>query len=420
MKSVCMLVQNHYEMDIRVRRKAEALIAAGYSVDVLALASEKATARNFTLNGVNVYTVSLGKKRGSLVRYAFEYLAFLWWSFWKLSAMMGKRRYAIVDVNTLPDFLVFAGAYARLRGAKIIFDMHEITPEFYMSKYGMKESSLLVGLLKLVEKISFKFADYVLTINEPIQKLLEGRGLRASKATVIMNAVDESLFARAASAGAPAAAEAARPKFLMMYHGTLTHIYGVDIAIEAFGQAHQEMPGAEFWILGNGPEKASLENRVKELGLEAKVKFKGNVLPDEIPLWLKRCDIGVLATRQDVFLDYSFSNKLSEYIVMDKAVIASRLKAIRHYFSEDALTYFEPNHPAGLAKQMTRLYRDPELRARLAVTARQEYSPISWEVMKQRYLKLAADIVGMKPEPSRQAQTGAASVGARPVDAINR
>ena len=51
---------------------------------------------------------------------------------------------------------------------------------------------------------------------------------------------------------------------------------------------------------------------------------------------------------------------------MGKAVIISRLKAIRHYFSEDALAFFEPNNPADLARQMVRLYRDRPLRARLA------------------------------------------------------
>src|SRR6266496_6434825 len=77
MKSVCMLVQNHYDMDIRVRRKAEALVAAGYSVDVLALASSSSKPKNHVLNRVNVFTVSLRKKRRSLMRYAFEYIAFL-------------------------------------------------------------------------------------------------------------------------------------------------------------------------------------------------------------------------------------------------------------------------------------------------------------------------------------------------------
>ena len=63
MKSVCILLQNHYEFDIRVRRKAEALVAAGYSVDVLSLRSSYSE-KTYTLGGVNVRTISLGKKRG--------------------------------------------------------------------------------------------------------------------------------------------------------------------------------------------------------------------------------------------------------------------------------------------------------------------------------------------------------------------
>ena len=402
MKSVCILVQNYYEIDIRVRRKAEALVAAGYTVDVLALASSYSKSKSYILNGVNVNTLSLGKKRGSLVRYVFEYLAFFLWCFFKLAVWMGKRRYSVVDVNNLPDFLVFAGAYAKLRGAKIVFDMHEITPEFYISKYGIKEDSWLIKLLKVIEKASFNFADHVITINEPIMKLLESRGLPESKTTVIMNAVDESLFASVA--GDPPAYDTTIPqeKFVMMYHGTLTYIYGLDIAIEALGKAHKDMPGAELWILGNGPEKGSLENLARKLGLEGKVKFLGNVLPQEVPQWLKRCDVGVLATRRDIFLDFSFSNKLSEYIIMDKGVISSRLKAIRHYFSEEAFAFFEPNDPSDLAKEMLLLYKNPRLRLQLVEKAKQEYAPIRWEVMKQHYLAKMGELVGNQRDAKQQ------------------
>ena len=88
------------------------------------------------------------------------------------------------------------------------------------------------------------------------------------------------------------------------------------------------------------------------------------------------------------------SSKLSEYIVMGKAVIVARLKTIRHYFSEEALAYFEPQNAADLARVMFRLYSDPDRRRRLADTAIREYAPISWNVMKQRYLTLMADITG--------------------------
>ena len=64
MKSICMLLQNQYDVDMRVRRKAEALVAAGYSVDVLALRGAKAQ-KTYMLEGIRVYTLALGKKRGS-------------------------------------------------------------------------------------------------------------------------------------------------------------------------------------------------------------------------------------------------------------------------------------------------------------------------------------------------------------------
>lgn len=390
--SVCILVQNFYEIDIRVRRKAEALVSAGYTVDVLALRSPQSASKSAVFNGVHVHTFSLGKKRGSKLRYAYEYAAFLVWTFVKLSVLMKRRRYSVVDVNTLPDFLIFAALYAKWKGARIVFDMHEITPEFIRSKYGVGERHWQVRLARCVEKASMRFADRVITINEPIQRLLESRGLASSQSTVIMNAVDESMFASAVASAASAEPVASTGKFVMMYHGTLTRIYGLDIAIAAFGLVQKEMPDAELWILGGGPDRDMLGTLAREHGLESRVKFLGSVLPQEIPAWLSRCDIGVLATRRDVFLDYSFSNKLSEYIIMGKAVISSRLNAIHHYFSEDALAFFEPNDARSLSEQMLRLYRDKELCARLAARAKQEYAPIGWDVMRRRYLEMIANL----------------------------
>jgi glycosyltransferase involved in cell wall biosynthesis len=248
----------------------------------------------------------------------------------------------------------------------------------------------------------------VITINEPIEHLLASRGLDRSKSTVVMNAVDEARFA-ASSISSPALAPRDPENFVMMYHGTLTSIYGLDIAIEAFALAHTEMPGAELWILGSGSEKDALAQLVQARGLSLKVRLVGQVPATEIPAWLGQCDAGILPIRRDVFLDFAFPNKLPEFIIAGKTVIISRLKAIRHYFSEDALAYFEPNDPAALARAMVRIYRDPESRGRLALAARGEYEPIRWAVMKQRYLTLVRDLDKLRVttrEPSRTSAPG--------------
>jgi glycosyltransferase involved in cell wall biosynthesis len=407
MTSICILVQSVYDFDPRVRRKAEALVAAGYSVDVLALRRADG-ASSYTLNGVHVETIGLGKKRGSLARYMFEYAAFFAWAFVRLPLLMRRRRYAVIDVNTLPDFLVFAPLLARWMGAKIILDMHEITPEFYMSKYGIAGTSWLVRFLTYLERASVDFADHVIAINEPILDLLVSRGLRRSKSTVVMNAVDEARFDRASSRAVAVPGSASPSRFVMMYHGTLTQFYGLDLAVEAFGLAHEDLPGAELWILGSGPDLPLLKALAKKQGVAEAVRFVGQVPAADIPAWLHECDLGLLPIRRDAFLDFAFPNKLPEFIIFGKAVLISRLKAIQHYFSDQALAFFEPNDPVDLARQMVRVYRDGALRDRLAARARTEYAPIRWELMKRRYLDLVAGMAGSKtraPERSQSAET---------------
>jgi glycosyltransferase involved in cell wall biosynthesis len=408
MKSVCQVVQNVYDFDPRVRRKAEALVSAGYSVDVLALSPPDGR-KVYQLNGVNVRTLSLSKKRGSLIRYLYEYVAFFVWAFFRVPFQMIRRRYAVIDVNSLPDFLIFAPIVARWMGARLILDLHEITPEFYMSKYGIAENSWTIRLLAWLENISVRFADRVITINEPVEDLLASRGLERSKSIVIMNAADEARFA-AGSTPSVLAASPDRDRFVMMYHGTLTNIYGLDIAVEALALAHHEMPGAELWILGAGSDKDGLAELAQTRGVASKVRLLGQVPASEISGWLKQCDMGILPIRRDVFLDFAFPNKLPEFIITGTPVLISRLKAIRHYFSDEALTFFEPNDRKDLAKQMIRAYRDPEMRARHAAKAREEYKPICWDVMKQRYLVLVSSLIGVTaPQAMEQSRAAQAS-----------
>ena len=393
MKPICILVQNVYDFDVRVRRKAEALVAAGYSVDVFGLRKDGGP-KEYNLRGVNVYTVSLGKQRGSLARYAFEYLSFFLWSLVKLTVEMRRKRYAVIDVNTLPDFLIFAGIFARWMGAKLVLDMHEITPEFYMSKYEIPEQSWRIRALTVLEKWSFDFADHVVTINEPIQELLVSRGLPREKSTVVMNSADEASLKPQTKSVPAIEAAASAASFVMMYHGTLTRLYGLDIAIEAFASRHSEMPGAEFWILGSGTQTSELRALIQKFKMQDKIKLIGFVSPLEIPAWLTKCDLGVLPIRRDVFLEFASPNKLPEFIVMGKAVVISRLKAIQYYFTNDAVAFFEPNDPLALAGEMVRLYRDAGLRASMVAQARRQYAPLRWEVMKERYLTLIAEICG--------------------------
>jgi glycosyltransferase involved in cell wall biosynthesis len=392
MKSICMLDQTHYEFDTRVKRKAEALVAAGYSVDVLSLRCPGAK-KTFIQNGVTVHTFPLSKKHASLLRHAFEYAAFFLWAFVKVPLLMRHRKYSIIEANTLPDFLIFAPVLARWMGAKLVLDMHELMPEFYFSKYGIAPGSWQVRLLKYLERICMRFADHVMTVNEPIQDLLVGRGLDRAKSTVVMNAADETIF-QPEPVAATSSVAADSSNFAVMYHGTLAPRYGLDIAIEAFNIAHHEMPRAELWILGFGPDEERLKKLVDDRGLTSKVRMLGAMPPTEVAWWLRRCDMGIVPLRRDAYYEFAFPNKLPEYIIMGKVVVSSRLKTIEHYFSDEALIYAEPNDAADLAKQLVRVYRDRGSHARRVARALEEYAPLRWDVMKQRYLRVIGELSG--------------------------
>jgi colanic acid biosynthesis glycosyl transferase WcaI len=276
-----------------------------------------------------------------------------------------------------------------------------------VSKYGIRPGSWPVRFLERVERSSFDFADHVITINQPIRDLLARRGLPPSKSSVVMNVVDQRLFM---SRSRPAAADVRAPgRFVMMYHGTLTPVYGLPLAIEALALSRRQLPGAELWILGMGPERRALERLAQERGVDAAVRFLPSVPPSEVAALVSRCDAGVLPMRRDVFLEYAFPNKLSEYIVLDKPVMIARLGAIRHYFSDAALAYFEPDDAADLARQMVRLAHAPAVREQLAARARTEYAPLDWHVTKTRYLETIDAVLSGGRAVASPASTGGAT-----------
>lgn len=388
MKKICMIVQNLYDIDPRVRRKAECLVEDGFAVDVIALQPPERTDNPYLLNGVRVFGIPLKKRRASLLRYLFEYAWFFIRAYHKATQLMKKNRYMVIDINTLPDFLVFAAWSSKHEGAKVILDLHESMPEFYQSKFKVSENHPIIRILRWQERISMNFADSILTIHEPMQALFENRGLDPAKATIITNSADTRPFQPFIEHND---IERKSP-FVFMYHGTLTSLYGLDSAINAFSEASKEMPGAELWIIGDGPKRESLNNLIENLQIADRVKLVGSVPKDDIPQWLARCDAGVLPTSKDLYTEISFSNKLPEYIIMNKPVLVSRLKTIKHYFREESLLFFEAGNVKELAQNMHMIYEDKLLRNKLVSEALKDYEAIDWSIMRERYIKLIREL----------------------------
>ena len=83
--------------------------------------------------------------------YLFKLLGFLARSSLLLSRKHLHKRYDLVHVHSVPDFLVFAAWLPRFTGAKVVLDIHDVVPEFYATKFNAPPGSMAFQSLLLLE-----------------------------------------------------------------------------------------------------------------------------------------------------------------------------------------------------------------------------------------------------------------------------
>jgi len=345
------------------------------------------------MDGINVYRMPVSHQRGRMLRYIIEYGAFFILSFIKLTLLHLEKKYAIIEVDTMPDFLVFVTVIPKLLGAKTILYMFEAMPELFASKYKVSRQHLVVRLLKIIEKIASSYADRIISVNEVIKKVFVSRKVPTSKIAVILNSPDEEIFKREFYVN-----EYMRKRkcFVLICHGTILKRYGFQTAIKAVSLLRNKIPDLKLEIVGNGEYLEELVSVVNYLNLEDVVNFRGYVSLDEIPSLIMESDIGVVPIAKDNFTDLMLPNKLFEYIALGRAVISSNLITIRTYFDNDSVLFFESNNEKDLARCIFQLYQNPAKRKSLVANASKIYEKYRWSKMKKGYLKAYEDLTKRK------------------------
>jgi len=404
-KRHCMVVHAYYPLgETRVEREAMALLERGYEVDVLCLRDEGERPSE-VIDGVQIYRLPVKRHRGrGLVVQLFEYLAFFLLVVFRLFSLQSRRGYGTVQCHNLPDFLIFAAFWPRLRGARLILDLHDLMPDFYAARFGGRMDSLPVRLVLLQEKLACRFAHRVITVTELWRQTLIERGVPAGKISVVMNVPDATFFHRQAPA-APAT-DKAEP-FEIIYHGTLTPRYGVDLIIRALARVERPV---RLTILGDGDHRDELLALTAELGLEERVFFSDGFMPTaELPDRIRQAGAGVVPNRDDLFTGALLPTKLLEYICLGLPVIAARTPAISATFDEAMMAFFTPGDVADLATQIESLSQDPARRAALVANTEPFYLQHSWSQVARNYANLVDSL-----------QPGAGQAGYATTRAANR
>lgn len=383
-KRHCMVVHAYYPVgETRVQREALALVSQGYEVDVLCLRGKDERPRDQE-DGVQIYRLPMKRHKGSsFPLQLLEYLAFFVLAFGKLVRLHAEKRYGTVQVHNLPDFLVFAALFPKVMGARIILDLHDLMPEFFAAKTGSTMDDLLVRLVVWQEQLSCRFADHVITVTDVWKETLIRRGVPAHKVSVVMNVADSAVFRRTEG-------QVARNGngFGLIYHGTFTHRYGVDLIIRAVEQVREEIPDIRLTLLGRGESLEDLVQLTEALNLQEHVTIGGTLHVSKLPPLIAEADVGIVPNRSNIFTDGLLPTKLMEYVALGTPVIAARTPTISTYFDDSMVQFFEPGSVEDLAHSILSLYGDRQRLSQLAQQADNFNRQYSWERVSADYAAL--------------------------------
>lgn len=389
-RRVAMVLFSFYPSDPRPRRVVETMIRAGMEVDLICLSEE---APDHGAPGLRCTRLPIRHERGGKLSYAVNYFTFMAGAALLFGFRCLFRRYDLVYVHNMPDLLVVSALLPKLRGAKVILDLHDPMPELMMTIYGLGRDSLAVRCLTWFEKWSIARVELAITVNEACRELFAARSCPPQKIAVVMNSPDEAIFPLRPVSGCTRGAVSRWP-FVIMYHGSLVERNGLDLAIEALDLVREQIEPVELRIYG---KRTPFLDRVladaARRGLEGCVHYLGPRRLEDLAGEIARCDLGVIPNHRSAFAEINTPTRIFEYLALGKPVIAPRTKGILGYFDASSLLLFEAGDAASLAHAIRRAATQPEQVRCLVDRGQKVYRSHQWTEERNTLLHLLSTLL---------------------------
>ncbi|MFD5968425.1 glycosyltransferase family 4 protein [Streptomyces sp. NPDC060311] len=355
------LVENlSVPFDRRVWQECTTLRDAGWTVDVICpRGTKRDTEAEIEIDGVRIHRYPLRAATGGPAGYLREYGAALWHTA-RLARRVGPVH--VVHACNPPDLLFLPALWLKRRGARFVFDQHDLIPELYLSRFGRGKDLLYRGVCAL-ERMTYRAADIVLATNESYKAVAVHRGgRRPEDVFVVRSAPATDRFQPV-----PPEPELKRGKpHLLCYLGVMGPQDGVDYALRALAKLRDAL-GRTDWhavFVGSGDAFEAMVELSRSLGLSDRVQFTGRVPDADLVRYLSTADVCLSPDPRNPLNDVSTMNKVLEYMAMGRPIVSFDLREARVSAGEAAV-YAPANDEGAFAALVAQLLDDPERRARM-------------------------------------------------------
>lgn len=212
--------------------------------------------------GINVYHIPLKKYKSTIKRI----FSFFYWHIASFLLALTIRNINFVLSPSPPISIGFISLLiAKIKRAKTVYNVQEIYPDLLI-KQGYLNSSFIVKLLKTFEKFIYNNSDAVTTIDDIFYNTILPRFDNAQKLHIIPNFVDTDLYRPIDNSPIlPKIFEKKNDKIKILYAGNIGFFQDWEPVLFAAKELLDE--NIEFWIIGEGVQKASLEKEVADNNL---------------------------------------------------------------------------------------------------------------------------------------------------------
>ncbi len=394
---LCLITHARFPIgEPRAERAARAALSDGYRVDLIALrgAGERAHER---LHGITVWRLPIRHRRGATIAVmALEYCSFtILAGIWTLLLRL-RGKLDVVEVHSPPEFLVLAGLLPKLLGARLVLDVRDLSSHLWEARFGCsRANTVVIGLLRGLERAACALADAVVTVHEPYKAQLTARGADGRRIAVVMNVPEESLIAGVKRSVVPVGDGNGNHngdgngngEFTVAYHGTITNWYGVDLLVQAIGLLRARERQVSAVILGEGDQLAAVRELAAELGVGDSICFSNRYLPIEEALKaVAGADCGIISNRPSELNRFILPNKLFEYVALGIPVVSARLETVAAHFGDDDVTFCRPGDPASLAGAIAWVMDQRVAAKRKSERAQARAQLYRWRDNRARYL----------------------------------